>query len=251
MKSYEDQRIFLTCDLEPMKDFQTDQHKKLPQPPIEKPITDPNNHIALPPVEDLVNPAKDLFEIINQRKSRRNYSGEAIDLDQLSFLLWCTQGVKKEFDRGANRITFRTVPSAGARHAFETYMAVLNVEGLEQGIYRYCALEHKLEFLNTVDDLPSRTVKACLGQEFVEKSAVVFFWSAIPYRCEWRYGYMAAKLILLDAGHVCQNLYLAGEALSLGVCGIAAYDQKLSDELVTVDGEEEMIVYIGSVGRLP
>jgi len=250
MKSYEDQRIFLTCDLEPMQDFQTDQHKKLLQPPLEKPISNPNNLITLPAVEDLVNPSTDLFEIINQRKSRRNYSDDSIDLEHLSFLLWCTQGVKKEFDRGANKITFRTVPSAGARHPFETYLAVLNIEGLEPGMYRYCALEHTLEFLHKVNDLPSRTVDACLGQEFVRQSAVVFFWSAVPYRCEWRYGFMAVKLILLDAGHVCQNLYLAGEALSLGVCGIAAYHQQKSNELARIDGNDEMIVYIASVGRL-
>jgi len=171
-------------------------------------------------------------------------------LEQLSFLLWCTQGVKKVFDRSGNKVSFRTVPSAGARHPLETYLCVLHVEGLEQGIYRYCPLEHQLEFLHAVDDLPNKTVDACLEQEFVGNSSVVFFWTAIPYRCEWRYAFMAAKLILLDAGHVCQNLYLAAEALSLGVCGIAAYAQEKSNYLLKVDGKDEMVVYIASVGKL-
>jgi len=250
MKTYKERRFFLNCDLGSMENIQTDQQKKLPQPPLEKPITNPDNLIDLPVPDDLVNPSKDLFEIINQRRSRRKYTAEAIDLEHLSFLLWCTQGVKKVFDRGGNKISLRTVPSAGARHAFETYLAVLHIEGLKQGIYRYCALEHQLEFLHTADDLPQKTVNACLGQEFVRDSSVVFFWTAIPYRCEWRYTFMAAKLILLDAGHVCQNLYLAAEALSLGVCGIAAYAQEKSNELLKVDGEDEMVVYIASVGKL-
>ncbi len=250
MKSYEDQRFFLNCDLNSMQNFQTDQQKKLPQPPLEKPITNPDKLIDLPAPEDLVNPGKDLFEIINQRRSRRKYTADAIDLEHLSFLLWCTQGVKKVFERGGNKVNFRTVPSAGARHAFETHLAVLNVEGLDQGIYRYCALEHKLEFLHSFDDLPQKIVDACIEQDFVHDSSIVFFWTAIPYRCEWRYAFMAAKLILLDAGHVCQNLYLAAEALSLGMCGIAAYSQKKSNELLKVDGEDEMVVYIASVGKL-
>ena len=250
MNSYEEQRFFLNCDLTSMQNIKTDQQQKLPQPPLEKSIANPDNLIDLPVVEDLVNPGKDLFEIINQRRSRRKYTTEAIDLEHLSFLLWCTQGVKKVFDRKENKVTFRTVPSAGARHPLETYLAVLHVEGLEQGIYRYCALNHQLEFLHTVEDLHSKTVDACLEQEFVGESSVIFFWSAIPYRCEWRYAYMAAKLILLDAGHVCQNLYLASEALGLGTCGIAAYDQEKSNELLKVDGEDEMVVYIASVGKL-
>ncbi|MDP8313722.1 MAG: SagB/ThcOx family dehydrogenase [Candidatus Celaenobacter antarcticus] len=250
MKSYEDQRFFLNCNLGSMQNSQTDQQKKFPQPPLEKPIANPDNLIDLPTPENLVNPGKDFYEIINQRRSRRKYTAESIDLEHLSFLLWCTQGVKKVLDRKENKVIFRTVPSAGARHAFETYLSVLHVEGLEQGIYHYCALEHKLEFLHSVDDLPQKTVDACLEQEFVGDSSVVFFWTAIPYRCEWRYAFMAAKLILLDAGHVCQNLYLAAEALSLGVCGIAAYDQVKSNDLLKVDGEDEMVVYIASVGKL-
>ncbi|MBN2016911.1 MAG: SagB/ThcOx family dehydrogenase [Candidatus Cloacimonetes bacterium] len=249
MKSYKEQRFFLNCDLASMQQTQTDQQKQLPQPPVEKPFKSHENLTELPAVKDIITTENDLFEIINQRRSRRNYTGKAIDLNQLSFLLWCTQGVKKILERKNNNVTFRTVPSAGARHLFETYLAVLKVEGLKPGIYRYCALEHKLEFLHSVNNLPKQTVGACLGQEFVGDSSVVFFWSAIPYRCEWRYAYMAAKLILLDAGHVCQNLYLASEALGLGTCGIAAYDQQKSNELIKVDGEDEMIVYIASVGK--
>jgi HPt (histidine-containing phosphotransfer) domain-containing protein len=56
-------------------------------------------------------------------------------------------------------------------------------------------------------------------------------------------------VIALDVGHVCQNLYLAGEAASCGVCAIAAYDQELSDALVDVDGEEEFTVYIATVSK--
>jgi len=89
-------------------------------------------------------------------------------------------GSKKVLDRKENKVIFRTVPSAGARHSFETYLSVLHVEGLEQGIYHYCALEHKLEFLHSVDDLPQKTVDACLEQEFVGDSSVVFSGQLFP-----------------------------------------------------------------------
>lgn len=66
---------------------------------------------------------------------------------------------------------------------------------------------------------------------------------------EWRYDRAAHKVIALDAGHVCQNLYLACESLGLGTCAIAAYDQEACDRLLGVDGDDEFTLYLAPVGR--
>jgi len=79
---------------------------------------------------------------------------------------------------------------------------------------------------------------------------VVFIWTAVPYRTEWRYGPVSPKLVALDAGHACQNLYLAVEAIGAGTCAIGAYDQELSDAMCGVDGRDEFVVYMAPVGRL-
>lgn len=65
---------------------------------------------------------------------------------------------------------------------------------------------------------------------------------------EWRYGLAAHKVIAIDAGHVCRNLYLACEAINAGTCAIADYDQEELDELLGLDGEDEFAIYIASVG---
>ena len=70
--------------------------------------------------------------------------------------------------------TRRTVPSAGARHPFETYLIVSRVTGLEPGLYRYLPLSHQLCHLCSDDALPRRLADACFGQEFVANAAVVF-----------------------------------------------------------------------------
>ncbi len=67
---------------------------------------------------------------------------------------------------------------------------------------------------------------------------------------EWRYDLAAHKVIALDAGHVCQNLYLACEAIEAGCCAIAAYDQDLMDALIKLDGQEEFTVYLAAVGKV-
>jgi SagB-type dehydrogenase family enzyme len=83
----------------------------------------------------------------------------------------------------------------------------------------------------------------------VKKSAVTFIWVAVPYRMTWRYGERGYRYLLLDAGHVCQNLYLAAENISSGVCAIAAYHDAMFNELLGLDGENQFVIYLGTVGK--
>ena len=88
------------------------------------------------------------------------------------------------------------------------------------------------------------------GQRWAAKSNVVFYWSFVPYRSEWRYGIHAHRMIMADMGHVGENLYLACTALGLGTCGIGAYDQKLCDTPCQLDGEAEFTRYTQRVGTV-
>lgn len=236
----------------------TDQNQKVPVPPVQKEVQLDAVTIELPRPDTFAGstspagtwnkiPAMDLSLAIKRRKSRRAYGQESLSLEELAYLLWCTQGVRKKPDQGH---AYRTVPSAGCRHALETYLAVLNVEGLKPGIYRYLPLTHGLVFESSEEDLSLRIVEACFGQPYPGKAAVTFIWAAVPYRMEWRYGLAAHKVILLDAGHVCQNLYLACEAIDAGTCAIAAYNQEELDELLSLDGENEFAIYLAPVGKI-
>jgi SagB-type dehydrogenase family enzyme len=189
-----------------------------------------------------------LIEVIRSRVSHRSYTDESLTLEELSFLLWATQGIREISENG--KFTKRTVPSGGARHSFETYLLVDRVEGLASGLYRYLPVEHKLYFLNSVDDFSEKVSEGCRGQKFVGTAAVVFAWATIPYRAEWRYGQVAHKMIAMDSGHVCQNLYLACGAIGAGTCAVDAYDQEKMDALVDVDGEDEFVVYVAPVGKI-
>ena len=93
-------------------------------------------------------------------------------------------------------------------------------------------------------------VEDAAGQSFLGNCAAVFVWACIPYRAEWRYGKRAHRLALLDAGHIGQNLYLACEAIGCGTCVVAAYDQQAFDQLLGLDGHDEMTVYLAAVGNI-
>lgn len=225
--------------------FQTDQNMGLIPPPIEKKVRPGETIYRLPPPDDF-SPGMPFQEAVRRRKSHRSYSKTALTLPELGYLLWTTQGVRKQ----VSGVTLRNVPSAGCRHALETYLAVLNVEGLEQGIYRYLPSSHQLVHQSSPDLLADRLSSAALNQPFAGRGAVTFLWTAIPYRMEWRYSEASYKVIALDAGHVCQNLYLACETIGAGTCAIAAYHQKLADRLLNVDGDDEFVIYLAPVGKI-
>jgi SagB-type dehydrogenase family enzyme len=242
-------REFLKDSIRLRIDFsRTGQSRGETPPPIQKPCAEDAARTALPePGRWEGVGTADLATAIGDRRSRRKYRREPLTLDELSFLLWATQGLR---GRVGPATALRTVPSAGARHAFETYLCVRDVTGLDAGLYRYLPLGHELVLERRDANLAADLVPATLGQSFVAGAAATFIWTTIPERMEWRYGLAAHKAIALDAGHVGQNLYLACEAIGAGTCAIAAYHQELLDRLLGVDGRDEFAIYLAPVGKV-
>ena len=241
-------RHFLTDRIRDEVDFwNTLQSSGEAPPPLQKPVPEGRDRIPLPGREEWQIPPCDLLTAIAMRESHRRFLPAPLSLQELSMLLWATQGVRSVVHEAA---VLRTVPSAGCRHPFETYFAALRIDGLAPGLYRYLPLEHGLLLEKEPEKLAVYLVAAAHGQGFVAQAAGCFIWTAIPGRTEWRYAEASYKVIALDAGHVCQNLYLACEAIGAGTCAIAAYCQELMDGLLGVDGDEEFTIYIAPVGKV-
>jgi len=223
------------------------ENQGLPAPPLEKLWPGPQTELDLPdPGAAEVKPL-DVSAAVNQRCSTRSYSSEPISLAELSYLLWCTQGVK---EITAQPVTRRTVPSAGSRHPFETYVVANRVDGLEPGIYTYLGGKNQLRPHIVGPGLAEKVAHAAYRQRFVGSSAVTFIWSAIPYRCVWRYGQRAYRYMFLDAGHVCAHLYLAAQAIGCGCCAVGAFNDDELNGLLGLDGQNEFTIYMGVIGKL-
>ncbi|UCC45871.1 MAG: SagB/ThcOx family dehydrogenase [Candidatus Zixiibacteriota bacterium] len=239
-------RDLLKADLweDPARNL-SDQNLKIKAPPPQKEAPAGSELIDLVPPDRFKCGRMPVIDAIKRRRSRRRYTRESLTLEELSYLLWATQG------RGQKGKTkFRTVPSGGGRHPFETYLIVYRVETLAAGLYRYLPFNHQLCLLREGVVGSNNLASACLDQKFVARSAVVFVWAAIPYRTEWRYPIVSAKLIAQDSGHLCQNLYIACESINAGTCAVAAYRQREIDALVGVSGDDEFVVYLAPVGKV-
>jgi len=221
----------------------SDQELGLPPPPMQQPHHPGAALIDLVPPERFTLGAMPLIEALARRRSHRHFTAEPLTLAELSFLLWATQGVQRVSADGTSSL--RTVPSAGARHPFESYLLVKNVDGLPPGTYRYLAHGHQLCFLRPFNELVMADDWPLYPDE-----ALLLIWTAVPYRTEWRYGILAHKMIAMEAGHICQNLYLAAETIGAGACAVGAFDQVDFDALLAVDGHEEFTIYMARVGKL-
>ncbi len=197
--------------------------------------------IVLPDPHVAVYQGLNLEEAIEARRSVRDYSAAPLSAEGLSCLLHTAQGITG-YQQG-----FRAAPSAGALYPIELYAVVHNVAGLEPGIYHYAVQEHGLELLQT-GDFRVAVMQTGLWQDFLGDANVCFVLSAIFQRTRWKYRERTYRYVMLEAGHIGQNLYLAATSMGLGACAVGAFlDDDLND-LLGLDGKEEAALYIISVG---
>jgi SagB-type dehydrogenase family enzyme len=174
--------------------------------------------IRLPKPEDLKK--KTLLETINQRYSCRRFKQKALNLKEISLLLWAAGGLKIDSLTGATR----TIPSAGATNPLEFYLVVGkdSVEEIEEGVYHYIISDHALE-LTLKGDKRKELMSACLGQDFIAQAPISIVITAIYSRTTWHYGERGVRYVHMEVGNSTQNIHLMAEDLDLGTVIVGAF----------------------------
>ncbi len=184
-----------------------------------------------------------LEEIVERRRSVRNYSPKAISVLQLSQLLFAAQGVTGKMYGHP----LRSAPSAGALYPFEIYLVVNNVQGISKGIYHYAVLGHGLELVKS-GDFSRKITNAGLEQKMLGEADVTFVLSAIFDRVRHKYGERGFRYVYIEAGHISQNIYLQAVSLGLGSVSVGAFLDEKVNQLIGADGYQEAAIYLHAVG---
>lgn len=213
-----------------------------------------------PPLGPDEGPGPDVLTCIGRRRSVRSFGATPVTLLELSRLLWSSGGLTASFITPQGQDFYRAAPTAGALYPVETYLVVNKVEGLEPGLYHYRVAgadmlerpiaegSHSLEQLRT-GDLRAEITAATLDQPLCGKAGVVFVWTAVFARSEWKYRERSYRYFYLDAGHMAAQLSLAAVSQGLGTCQLGAfYDDELN-ALLGIDGKTEGALYLTAVGR--
>ncbi|MDA3931153.1 MAG: SagB/ThcOx family dehydrogenase [Tenericutes bacterium] len=186
---------------------------------------------------------KSLSECIASRRSLRAFKDQSLTFEELSYLLWETSRV----DHIENDIVYKTIPTAGATNSGETFVFINDVEKIESGVYLYIQDKHQLSLVNDDDNINEIVNKALLRQ--LRGAQVVFYFTHVLPRVEYKYAYFGPKLATLEAGHACQNLSLTAEVIDAGACAIAAYNQEETDHLLKINGADHFTIYCATVGK--
>ena len=155
--------------------------KMRPMPPFELPYAKDAVLIDLPEPDLLPDAHVNFLEMIELRSTLRQYDDtKELTKKELSYLLWCTQGVKMVMQTK----TVRNVPSAGGRNALETFLYIRRVEDIKPGLYRFLPLEHKLVLVSD-----SENIETDICGQFStsgEPITPLSYSSGRPYMNAWR-----------------------------------------------------------------
>lgn len=202
--------------------------------------------IPLPEPDLLPDIDVNFLELIETRQSAAEFEDGSITLQELSYLLWCTQGVKMVLPDGR---TLRNVPATCGVHALETVLLVCRVDDLERGIYRFLPLEHALEYYPEDVGLPMEIERILWDECNASHGCVTFLWMANIALAKASYGETARQGVYVDAGYACQNLYLTARALDCRIQKHDQFDRDAISDLLGLDGDTGAIIHAATVGR--
>jgi SagB-type dehydrogenase family enzyme len=242
---YVKQRFFRVGRNAPRTTSATDRHAFVPMC-ITKSYA-ANEQISLPQPPALTGLLQDA---LLHRRSRRDYQDSAIGLAQLSALLHYGCGITASVPAyGFDSLPLRTFPSHGGLQSPEVYVAARAVKGLEAGIFHYEPRSHSLELLQR-GDYGTELRALAFGEAYVAQAAVVFLVTAVYDRLRWKYGERAYRFACTDVGFLGENLYLVAEDLGLGACAVSGFAQDAAEQIIDVDGKQELVLLLLTVGVL-
>jgi SagB-type dehydrogenase family enzyme len=187
-------------------------------------------------------------ELIRSRSSCRDFSGAPMPLEQLAALLHQSYGFLGLREVSGTVVHHRPVPSAGARFPLELYLLTSNVAGLANGAYHYAAWHHRLECIKPGVELAD-LLPNLQEQHYIVGANLMLFLTAVFPRTMTKYGPRGYRYILLEAGHVAQNICLLATELGLGSLCIGGFRESVFDELFRLTPPREGAVYAVAIGQ--
>ena len=190
----------------------------------------------------------ELLKLMSHRRSRRNVLPEPISLEALSECLFAGLGITGFVKSQTAILPLKMTPSGGARNPFEGYVWARNVEGLPAGIYHYSAVEHSLQWVGkSPQKQPQDFVQK---QDWADNMPALIFLVAVLERVTWKYSDPNAyRVVMIEAGHIAQNMMLACTKNQLTACPTAALSHKEISAILGLTRITQTPIYALLVGK--
>ncbi|HEY9869519.1 MAG TPA: SagB/ThcOx family dehydrogenase [Candidatus Obscuribacterales bacterium] len=183
------------------------------------------------------------------RRSGRSWSTVPLAKSVLGSVLHLANGVRRKESALLPPGCDRNAPSAGALGSVELFCCVLNVEGVQPGLYYFDNTGHRLLLVKEGQFATWLSACVMLQEDFCRSGVIIFLVSA-QKRLASKYGIRAYRLGLLDAGHVSQNIYLASTAYGLQACAVGGFVDSEVNNALGIDGISHCAVLALAVGNV-
>jgi SagB-type dehydrogenase family enzyme len=195
--------------------------------------------------------AGNFFSLLNRRRSIRSFLPAPLSLDALRDCLFAGLGITgfldTHFPGSARMIPLKMAPSGGGRNPYEAYVYALNVKDLPSGLYHYSAIENSLGLLTSSPDVSP--TQLLVGQYWAEDAGALILLVANFERSMWKYPHPTAyRVVLIEAGHIGQNVALAAANQGLTAVPTAAFSDTAAQNLLNLDWIKQSLVYVLLVG---
>jgi SagB-type dehydrogenase family enzyme len=204
--------------------------------------------VVLPKEDHALTIHMPLQQAILRRRSCRNFLPRPMTTENISKIFWYSQGISEVALYENFEIPFRPSPSAGALYPLELYPVIFNVEGLKKGVYHYSPIDHSLELLKE-GDFTGHIPQLFMRQFYISGCSMCVVISAVIERTAWKYGSRGYRYILLEAGHVAQNICLIASAENLGTLTLGGFFDNLLANFLGVDPFFEPLIYGLAIGH--
>ena len=184
-----------------------------------------------------------LETVVSQRKSIRSFADKSLTIEQLSRLLVTADGITHT----SGDWQMRAAPSGGALYPIDIYVMASNVESLDQGLYHFQVSDSSLELVSK-GDYANAIHAASFEQSAVGSSPITVILTARFDRSTIKYSDRGFRYTYMEAGSICQNIYLQATALGLGTVAVGAFNDDSLNELLGIDGHDEAGLLIMPVG---
>lgn len=179
---------------------------------------------------------------LQQRRSVRSYAPEPLSMEDIAQLLWAAQGITSHHG-------LRTAPSAGALYPLEVYIVSGKVSGLKEGIYQYLPQQHELTLIRSGDHRGQLSA-AALGQGCVREAPAVMILTGVSSRITGKYGQRGIQYMMMEAGHVAQNVCLQAVTRQIGVVPVGAFKEDQVRKILRLNNSE-LPLYLLPLGKMP
>jgi len=191
-----------------------------------------------------------LREAVFKRRSVREFSGQPVSLNNIANIISNASSVTmKMVHKTGVEEKRRAAPSGGALYPLELYVASFKVNSLPPGIYHYNVEAHSLELVRA-GQFNTELGRAVFFEDMFKTVSAMFIITGVLRRSSIKYGERAYRFMMIEAGHVGQNITLTAVALNLGCVMLGGFCDDDIDEIIGADGASETTLYTAAVGAI-